>query len=205
MNNTRRRRKTRFLRIRRFLRTTFIGGIVVILPISIFFFLIKLVFDFFRNLVEPIAKYINFSNLTNDVLRDLIALFILIAFCFFVGLIVQTRSGKWVFNSLDHMLLNRLPFYSTIKETILQFTGANKTPFSQVVLVDVFNSGTKMIGFVSDEHKDGSYTLFVPTGPNPTNGFIFYVSPEQVELVDIKPEEAMRTIIGVGAGASKLF
>lgn len=205
MANEQRQRKMRFRQIRKFLRTTFIGGVLVILPISIFIFLIKIVFDFIRNLVEPIAKWINFGDFTNAFLSDLIAFSILVAFCFIVGLTVQTRSGKWLFNSLDNMLLNRLPFYSTIKETVQQFSGANKVPFSQVVLVDVFNSGTRMIGFVSDEHENGNYTLFVPTGPNPTNGFIFYVKPEQVEMVDIKPEEAMRTIIGVGAGASKII
>ena len=95
--------------------------------------------------------------------------------------------------------------YGTIKETVQQFTGAKRMPFSQVVLVDVFSNETRMLGFVTDEHGGDRYTIFVPTGPNPTNGFIFNVSKEQLEFLDIKPDEAMRTIIGVGTGASTLF
>ena len=38
-----------------------------------------------------------------------------------------------------------------------------------------------------------------------TNGFIFHVKKEQLEFVDTRPEEAMRTIIGVGTGSEVLF
>ena len=65
--------------------------------------------------------------------------------------------------------------------------------------------GSKMYGFVADEHQNGMYTIFVPTAPNPTNGFVFYMEAKDVELVDVKPEEAIRMIIGIGTGASKLF
>jgi uncharacterized membrane protein len=191
--------------LKKFFRTTLIGGLVVILPITIFVVLAKLIFDFIRTFVEPITRIIDFGTITNRLLIDLIALAIIIGFCFFVGLFVQTRTGKILINYLDSQLLDRLPFYSTIKETVQQFTGAKKIPFSRVVMVNVFNTGTKMLGFISDEHADKKYTIFVPTGPNPTNGFIFIVDEDQLEFTDIKPEEAMRTIIAVGTGASKLF
>ena len=78
-------------------------------------------------------------------------------------------------------------------------------PFSEVVEVDIFNNGTRMIGFISDEMSDGRYSVFVPTGPNPTNGFIFLVDKAQLHFVDVAPEEAMRTVVGVGTGAKEHF
>jgi uncharacterized membrane protein len=64
-----------------------------------------------------------------------------------------------------------------------------------------------MIGFISAETNEGGgmYSVFVPTGPNPTNGFIFLMEKEQVTFLDIKSEEAMRMIIGVGTGSEKLL
>ena len=62
-----------------------------------------------------------------------------------------------------------------------------------------------MYGFIADEHENGNYTIFVPTAPNPTNGFVFYLESHQVQLVDVKPEDAIRMIIGIGTGASKMF
>lgn len=192
-------------KINRFLLTTLIGGVVVILPVTLLILLAKFVFDFLRNITDPISQWINFGKITNDLIVDLLTLGMIIAFCFLVGLVVKTRFGKTIFHAIEMELLAKLPFYSTIKETVQQFAGTKKSPFSQVVLADVFSNGTRMIGFVSDEHADGRYTIFVPTGPNPTNGFIFMVDSDQLEMLDVRPDEAMRTIIAVGTGASSLF
>ena len=63
-----------------------------------------------------------------------------------------------------------------------------------------------MTGFVTDDELGhGFLTIFVPTGPNPTNGFIFHVPEDKVYYVDVRPEDAMRTIIGVGTGSRILF
>lgn len=190
-------------RFRNFLRTTLIGGAVVVLPVTIFILLVKLVFDTLRALIEPVSNIIKFPFITSDVLVDLITMGLIIIFFFIMGLVVQTRLGRGIISLVETELLSRLPLYGVIKETVLQFSGAKRMPFSQVVVVEAF--GTKMYGFIADEHKDGRYTIFVPTAPNPTNGFIFYMSPDQVEIVDVKPEEAIRMIIGIGTGAGKLF
>ena len=117
---------------------------------------------------------------------------------------MQTRFGNQLVSYLENRLLTRLPFYTLIRDTVQQLFGNKETPFKRVVLVNVFNSDTLMTGFITAEMED-YLTVFVPTGPNPTNGFIFHVRQDQVQSVDIKPEEAMRTIIGVGTGSGILF
>jgi uncharacterized membrane protein len=192
-------------RLRNFLRTTFIGGAIVVLPLTILILLAKLIFDTLRAIVAPISRIMDFAFITNDVVIDLITIALVIVFFFLVGLFVKTRLGNAVFSMAEEEFLNRLPFYGTIKETVLQFTGAKKMPFSQVVLVEPFGNNTKMYGFVADEHDNGKITVFVPTAPNPTNGFVFYLESNQVQFVDVKPEDAIRMIISIGTGASKLF
>lgn len=190
-------------RFKRFLRTTLIGGAVVVLPVTIFILLVKLVFDTLRALIAPLSDILKFPFIKSDALIDLITLGLIVLFFFLVGLMVQTRLGKGIVDVIEAELLSRLPLYGVIKETVLQFSGAKRMPFSQVVVVEAF--GTKMYGFIADEHPNGKYTVFVPTAPNPTNGFIFYMDPSQVEIVNVKPEEAIRMIIGIGTGAGKLF
>ncbi|MBK7408155.1 MAG: DUF502 domain-containing protein [Saprospirales bacterium] len=192
-------------RFNNFLRTTLFGGAIVVLPLTIFILLAKLVFDFLRSIIAPISDLIKLPYITSHVLTDLITLALIIVFFFLVGLFVQTRLGKGIVSLVENELFNRLPLYGTIKETVLQFTGAKKMPFSQVVLVEPYGNNTKMYGFIADEHDNGKFTVFVPTAPNPTNGFIFYLESNQVQFVDVKPEDAIRMIIGIGTGASKLF
>ncbi|MBT8219547.1 MAG: DUF502 domain-containing protein, partial [Bacteroidia bacterium] len=122
----------------------------------------------------------------------------LLLVCFSVGVIVQTQLGKSIFAWVEKEWLLKLPFYKAIKETVQQFSGSKDMPFSKVVLVDVFNTGTRMTGFVTDKLDSGDVTVFVPTGPNPTNGFIFHLKPDQIQELDSSTEEAMRSVIGIG-------
>ncbi len=195
-------------RLRNFVVTTLIGGFVVLLPFAIFVLVIKLIIDLVVSLLAPLTSLLKNELDLNvpDYVVALIALAIVIFLCFLIGLTIRTQFGRNTFKQIERSYLLRLPMYGTIKETVQQFTGAKKMPFTDVVLVDVFNTGTRMTGFITDEHESGNLTVFVPTGPNPTNGFIFHVNEEQIERVEnLKTDDALRTIIGVGVGSSKIM
>ncbi|MCB0129931.1 MAG: DUF502 domain-containing protein [Caldilineaceae bacterium] len=195
-------------RLRNFLLTTFIGGFVVLLPLAIFIILLKLLIDIVVGLLSPMTNFMNNElNLAiPEYLTLAIAIALIIIFCFMIGLTVRTQIGHRSFSHFERQYLLKLPLYGTIKETVQQFTGAKKMPFSDVVLVDVFGNGTRMTGFITDEHSSGNFTVFVPTGPNPTNGFIFHVKADQLERLDTaKTDDALRSIIAVGVGSSNIM
>ncbi len=198
--------KKSFLRkLRNFFTTTVIGGMLVVLPITLLALLINFLFQFITSLLEPIRNLIEIPLIQAEWLISLIAIASVIVAFFLIGLIIQTNFGKRFFRSLEDRFLAPLPFYTVIRETIQQFFGKDKMPFSQVIAVDVFGNETRMIGFISEELINERYAIFVPTGPNPTNGFIFIVAKHQIEFLNVRPEEAMRAIIGVGIGSSELF
>jgi len=190
-------------KFKQFLITTLIGGLLVLLPIGLFYLLVKFLLTQVEKLIRPIVSLIKIDGLSNVYLLQIIAFLIVIAFCFSVGLFVRTRSGRQIYLYFEGTTLAKLPFYTTIKETVKQVFNSKGSSFSQVVLAEVMQ--TKMTGFVTQEHDNGYYTIFVPTAPNPTNGYIFHLKKEQLEFLDIKAEDAMRTIIGVGTGSQILF
>ncbi len=196
-------------RIRNFLLTTLLGGFLVLLPLAILAMVVQLLLRIIRNLLAPLTNFlINEINLRiPDSFVAFLAFAIVVFLCFLMGLFVRTQMGSQVFSIFERDYLLRLPLYGTIKVAVQQFTGAKKMPFSEVVLVDVFKNGTRMTGFITDEHPSGNVTVFVPTGPNPTNGFIFHVRADQIERLSpgTKSEEALRTIIGIGVGSSDIM
>lgn len=189
--------------IRKFLMTTLLGGLLVLLPITIFAVLVRLVFRLVTNAIQPVAMLFSGSALPSA-LASILALAIIIGFCFFVGLFVRTRFGRAIIHYLNKQILARLPFYTTIQETVKQVFGQKGSSFSKVVIVEAMN--TKMTGFVTSESPTGIYTVFVPTAPNPTNGFVFHVERDKLIFVEhIKAEDALRTVIGLGTGSNVLF
>ncbi len=192
-------------RLKRFFITTLIGGVVVLLPITILVIVINFLIGLISNWLKPLSELLAGTIKLNHFFLDLIALVIVILFCFLVGLFIRTQIGKTSFAYIESTFLNLIPFYSTVKDIVQQFTGNKKTPFKQVVMADVFNSGALMTGFVTDDHENGMYTIFVPTAPNPTNGFVFHVHKDQIRFIKKDAQEAMRSVIGMGAGSAKLF
>ena len=192
-------------RIRRFIITTFIGGLLIVLPITVFVLIVNFVVNFIVRLLTPVKELLNFQTINVDWLVDLIAFGIVIGAFFLIGLVVSTNIGRRFFQYFERTFLSQLPFYSTIRDTVQQIFGAKRMLFSEVVSVDVFSNDTRMIGFITDELEGDCFSVFVPTGPNPTNGFIFILQRRQIEWLKVKPDVAIRTVIGVGAGASALF
>ncbi len=192
-------------RLKRFVVTTVIGGLLVLLPLVIFIVTVSFLFRFLAGLLSPLTEIISKYTQYDEFIVDVISFVAAILFCFLVGLLVRTRIGVNFFGRIENNWLNKLPLYSTIKETVQQFTGAKKMPFSEVVLVRPFSSATLMTGFITERHPGGLYTVFVPTGPNPTNGFIFHVNQDQIQHLDAGTDDAMKSIIGVGVGSAKIL
>ena len=184
--------------------TSFIGGVTVILPAVIFIAVFTWVFNFVTNLIQPLTDLIVAKSNVREVLADVLVLTIIVSICFMIGLMVRTRLGNFLFNSIEHNLLRIAPGYNLIKDTVLQLLGSKKSPFSTVALAQIFENDTLVTCFVTDEHADGSFTVFVPTGPNPTSGVIYHLKGKFVHPVNVSVEEAMRSIISCGAGSTRL-
>lgn len=184
---------------------TLLDGLLLVLPTIIILFLLSLIFKFVFNIVSPISALLDKNAEKHALLINLLALLILVVFIFTIGLILRSARSKKSFKIFEGRYLLRIPLYSTLQETIAQFSGLKKMPFSQVVLIDAYNTGVLLTGFITEKACDGIYTVFVPTAPNPMNGNIYHVPSTQMRFLDIEPEKAMRTIMGMGTGSSVLF
>ena len=192
-------------RIKSFVLTALLGGVIVILPVAILASVFGWVFSFTTGLIQPLTNLVVANSDLREIIAVGIVLGIILAVCFFIGLFVRTRFGKFIFNVIERHLLKIAPGYNLIKETVLQILGSKKSPYSSVALVQIYGNDTLMTAFVTDEHSDGSFSVFVPTGPNPTSGLIYHLKGECVHLIDVPIEDAMRSIISCGAGSARLI
>jgi uncharacterized membrane protein len=192
-------------KLKEFIKSTVIGGLLVILPLAIFVFTAGWLFDIVRSTINPLTEMLLARASLPSVAADVIVILLLVAVCFVIGFVVRTSLGKWLYNTVESRFLKKVPGYSLIKETVSQFLGGKKAPFSSVALVQIYGNETMVSAFVTDSHDDGSYTVFVPTGPNPTSGNIYHLKGKWVHPVDVSVEDTMRSIISCGAGSSMLI
>lgn len=193
-------------RLRIFFRTTALGGVVAILPLILIFILFRWIANIIQRSLEPLVSLINTeSELVITGLYVLAVIAIILLF-FLLGLFIQTRMGHFFRTVFEDQYLSKIPGYKMARETVMQFFGKNKSFFREVVLVDIFNSGTLMTGFITDDHEDSEYlTVFVPTGPNPTSGNIYHVHKAKTVRTNTTVDTGMKSIISCGAGSSNIF
>jgi len=192
-------------RLKEFVKSTVVGGLLVILPLAISFFALTWVLGLVQEAISPLTSIVMQKSPLQGVVADILAVALLIVVCFSVGVLVRIRLGKWLYAVLESNVFLKVPGYSLIKETVYQFLGKKKSPFSSVALVQIFDNETLLSAFITDEHADGTCTVFVPTGPNPTSGNIYHLPKDRVHPVDVSIEDAMRSIISCGAGSSILI
>ena len=192
----------------RYINTTLLGGVAAILPLALVFivfrWVVTVIGKYLRPIVEFFTMHLNIDSRWIELSIYLIVLAAILMTFFFIGIIIQTRIGTFFKKAFERKYLMKIPGYKIARETVMQFFGKQKSFFQEVVLVDLFNSGTLMTGFITDDQGD-YITVFVPTGPNPTSGNIYHVTKENVHKTTAAVDNGMRTIISCGAGSSEVF
>jgi uncharacterized membrane protein len=187
------------------LRNYFLAGIVTLIPILITAYLTILVVDLFSNIVPDAVNPNKYLPFKIPGLEILIAIIITTV----IGMISLTYFGKQ-FLSLGKNLLERIPIVRSIYSGVTQFTksfqeegSANK----KVVLIEFPRPGAWAVGFATNETSqpispkinDNLTTIFVPTTPNPTSGFLILVPKKDIIFINMSFEDAMKFIISAGA------
>jgi uncharacterized membrane protein len=195
-----------FKRIRNFFRTTLIGGVVALAPLTLIILLFRWVINLIGRGLTPLVDTILQDPNPNPYFKFAIYLLsfaaTLVVF-FIIGLIIRSRWFRFLNKAEDRYLL-KIPGYKIAKETVQQFFGKHKSFFKEVVLVDIFNTGVLMTGFITDDQGE-VISVFVPTGPNPTSGNIYHMPKDRVLKTSASVEAGMKSIISCGAGSSEVF
>ena len=195
------------------LRNYFFTGLVICAPLAITAYLTWTLVQWIDGWVKPYLP---------DVYNpDLYLPFSIPGFGVLVALIVITMIGFLTANligrsiiSYGEYLLSRMPvvrnIYSALKQIFETVFREGSDSFQSVVLVEYPRKGIWALAFVATDtlgevqhHLDipaGGQTIsvFLPTTPNPTSGFLLFVPVEDVLPLDMSVEEAAKLVISAG-------
>ncbi len=178
-----------------FTRTTLIGGILVILPIYIAVLLLAKTVKGLLALLAPVTAQLPASV----ELRQIVAIVLLIAVCFVVGLIVRTGPGLRAKNAFERAVLEKLPGYTFLRGLAKRLAGRGEEHTLQPALVEFDDALAP--GLIVEELENGSYTILVPSAPTPMAGSIFIMARERVHPVDMPFAKAIAVFSKWGTGA----
>ena len=193
------------------LRASFLTGIVVIAPVGLTIWLIWTLFGWVDGFVLPLVPdRFNPEQYTGINLRGVGVIFFLL-FTIVVGWVAKGLIGRSLIR-LGESIVERTPvvrsIYSGIKQIAETVFAQSERSFEKACLVEYPRKGIWAIGFVSTEAKgevadragasNGLLSIFVPTTPNPTSGFLLFFPREDVIELDMTIEDAAKLVISAG-------
>lgn len=201
---------------RRKLKTIFFTGILVITPALVSILVIYYIFDKMDGILSPVihrslAQYAPQISIPSPLISIVSVLLILIMI-FIVGLLAGNYLGRKVFSLLD-TLLSKTPIvkgvYLAVKQFLDAFKISNSKRFHKVVALEYPKDDMWVIGFVTSDvglektiaitgNKERLISVFIPTTPNPTSGYLVMVSPEKVRKMDMTIEQGIKFVVSAG-------
>ncbi len=193
------------------LRASFLTGIVVIAPVWLTIWLIWSVVGWIDSAVLPlIPQRFQPSEYVGINLRG-VGVIIFLLFTIIVGWIAKGILGRSLIHFAESVV-DRMPVvrsvYSGIKQISETVFAQTERSFEKACLIQYPRRGIWAIGFVSttargevsDRAETGGELLsvFVPTTPNPTSGFLLFFPAEDVILLDMSIEDAAKLVISAG-------
>ena len=196
-------------------RRFFLTGLLVTAPIIITIYVTWLVITFIDvKVANLLPEYLDFRNALPFQIPGL-GLVIVIFVITLIGAITPGLIGRNLLK-LGEMILFKTPVirtvYSSIKQIMETVMSTNSKSFKEVVLVEYPRKDIWVIAFVTSSvkgeidnkiKKSKLVSIFVPTTPNPTSGFLLFVAQKDLIYLDMPVEQAVKLVISGGIVSPK--
>ena len=191
-------------------RTAFFSGALLLAPLVVtilaFAWVVENVGGTFRPLYEPYLP----QGLRFPFFLDVLATGVVVLLVTALGYVSHYVFGKY-FLRVGERAIQRIPgigaVYNSVKQIVATFGTQNRNLFNKVVLVEFPRKGVWTLGFLTNKEAGEAqsaagpetWTVFVPTTPNPTSGFLIMLPSHEIVELDMSVGDGMKMIISGGA------
>jgi len=193
-------------------RGNFLAGLIVIAPIGFTMWIINSIIGWIDGWVLPLIPYnYHFAEYIGINLKGLGVIFFLV-FTVLVGWVAKGILGR-TFLRVGENLVDRTPIvrsvYSGIKQIAETVLSSRDSSFEKACLIEYPRKGIWAIAFVASDSRgeiaeknpdkeNQLVSVFIPTTPNPTSGFLLFIPKSDIKYLDMTIEEAAKLVISAG-------
>ncbi len=194
------------------IRNAFFTGALLLAPLVVTLWALGRIIDVVGGSFRPLFEsYLPVSLQRLALLWDIAATIIIFGLVTALGFLSHYVFGKFFLHLLERFL-QIIPgvgaVYNSVRQIVATFGTKNRNLYNKVVLVQFPRAGTWTLGFLTNKAqgeaqlKTGAgelWTVFVPTTPNPTGGYLLMFPPHEVIELEMTVGDGMKMIITGGA------
>lgn len=197
-------------------KRNFVSGLLTLIPLGVTWLLLDFVFRQLSKMGKPLVRAL-YTDIRDDApglakllaqpwFDDLLAVVLVVLAIYGLGWVTNRMVGRQILKAFE-ALVARLPIVKSVYGSVKKLISVLQTKpesVERVVLIDFPHSRMKAIGVVTrtlvDENTGQELAaVYVPTTPNPTNGYLEVVPVEELVSTDWTMDEAMNFVISGGA------
>ena len=181
------------------------AGLLVVIPIGLTLFILRFLFELADSFLAPVIRKAVDFFLGQDFYLPGLGMIAGIIVLYVVGVIFSNVFGSRFIAWWDRQLA-RIPLvksiYTSSKQLMEVLAKGGKSSFRKAVYVEFPKEGSFSIAFITNSVKAESgktyFTVFIPTSPNPTSGYVLILEEHRVFPAAFGVEEAMKIIMSGG-------
>ncbi|MFN7139749.1 MAG: DUF502 domain-containing protein [Limisphaerales bacterium] len=202
-------------------KANFLSGLAVVFPAAVSIAIILWLFGIVSNITDTLLIFLP-KRWTHEATAagpgtgamlwywSLFALIVTISIIALIGRYARHYVGRKAIEFVDWMLLqtplvNKI--YGTVKQVNEAFTSSSKSSFKQVVIFEFPKPGLYSLGFVTSEQnqeiqhktKERVVSVFVPTTPNPTTGYLVFVPEDTLTKLEMSVPDGIKCVVSLGS------
>ncbi len=189
----------------------FLTGLVTLLPLTVTIWVVHFFVNFltkpFINLVSPLTDRLPIAS--PQIIRTIsqvLILIALVALTWFIGFVARRFFFTHIIRLGDRILI-KIPLvnkvYKTSKDIVKSLFGSKEKSFKQVVLLSFPYKGAYCIGLIAKDapptcskaRQNELVSVFIPTTPNPSTGYLTMCQRSDLIYLDMKTEEAIKYVV----------
>jgi len=190
------------------LKRWFFTGLILLVPVMVTFYIFMSIVRSMDSLIGLIPYTWQPDQLLGFHIPGLGVLFTFVI-VLITGMLGTSFIGRWVVGT-GESVVDRIPLvrtvYGALKNVLETVLRDNQDSFRRVVLIEYPRAGSYALGFVSGsghgeiQHltRENVITVFVPTAPNPTSGFLLFIPEKDTTPLNMTVEDGMKCVISAG-------
>lgn len=193
------------------LRNAFFSGALLLAPLVVTVWAFTQIIDIIGGKFRPIYDaYLPATMQGWGLLWDLLATVVVVLLVTLLGFASQYFFGRFLVSTIERFVQN-IPgagaVYNAVKQIVTTFGSERRNLFNKVVLVEFPRKGAWTLGFLTNKQQGEAqsltgaevWTVFVPTTPNPTSGFLLMLPRQEIVELEMSVGDGMKMIISGGA------
>ena len=187
-------------------RNRLVTGLVLIIPLAVTIFIIRFLWEFLYNFLLPLFDVLEGPiPFISGIWLQITIVVIILGFLYALGSAARSVVGAQVVR-IWHGTIESIPvvrsFYRVVRQVVDMFASDNPLSNQPVVVLEYPRLGALALGMVTSRfimpNGDEYLTVYIPTIPIPSSGYMTFVKEDDVTPTDITFDEAMRIIFSGG-------